>query len=257
MFDVLTYQKGGSVLRMLEQFIGPDVFREGIHDYLVTHAYANTETRDLWDALERSSGRPVAPDHGHLDQPGRLPARDRGRRRFHRPAALQLLRRPRRRHRVTLAGADPAPDTRIGRRLGGVGAADGTERHRGRCRRRRPAGQRGRVRVLPRGLRHGGRRPAGGAARRAHPARALQPGVGHLGRHAGRERPAGRPPAAGPRAGRLRRGRPERVVGRHRRARAARPHRSRRRTRRPCRRRAVAARPPGGDAGLGAPSHRR
>ncbi len=60
MFDVLTYQKGGSVLRMLEQFIGPDVFREGIHDYLVTHAYANTETRDLWDALEGSSGRPVS-----------------------------------------------------------------------------------------------------------------------------------------------------------------------------------------------------
>jgi len=60
MFDVLTYQKGGSVLRMLEQFIGPDVFREGIHDYLVTHAYANTETTDLWDALEQSSGRPVA-----------------------------------------------------------------------------------------------------------------------------------------------------------------------------------------------------
>jgi len=60
MFDVLTYQKGGSVLRMLEQFIGPDVFREGIHDYLVTHSYGNTETRDLWDALERSSGRPVS-----------------------------------------------------------------------------------------------------------------------------------------------------------------------------------------------------
>jgi puromycin-sensitive aminopeptidase len=60
MFDVLTYQKGGSVLRMLEQFIGADVFREGIHDYLVTHSYSNTETRDLWDALERSSGRPVA-----------------------------------------------------------------------------------------------------------------------------------------------------------------------------------------------------
>ncbi len=60
MFDVLTYQKGGSVLRMLEQFIGPDVFREGIHDYLVTHSYDNTETRDLWNALERSSGRPVA-----------------------------------------------------------------------------------------------------------------------------------------------------------------------------------------------------
>jgi puromycin-sensitive aminopeptidase len=59
MFDVLTYQKGGSVLRMLEQFLGPDVFREGINDYLTTHAHANTETADLWDALERSSGRAV------------------------------------------------------------------------------------------------------------------------------------------------------------------------------------------------------
>jgi puromycin-sensitive aminopeptidase len=59
MFDVLTYQKGGSVLRMLEQFVGPDVFREGIHDYLTTHRHGNTETSDLWDAIERSSGRAV------------------------------------------------------------------------------------------------------------------------------------------------------------------------------------------------------
>jgi puromycin-sensitive aminopeptidase len=59
MFDVLTYQKGGSVLRMLEQFVGPDVFRDGIRDYLTIHSHSNTETSDLWDALERSSGRPV------------------------------------------------------------------------------------------------------------------------------------------------------------------------------------------------------
>ncbi|MGH9096541.1 MAG: M1 family metallopeptidase, partial [Acidimicrobiales bacterium] len=59
MFDVLTYQKGGSVLRMLEQFVGPDVFRDGIRDYLTTHRHGNTETSDLWDAIERSSGRPV------------------------------------------------------------------------------------------------------------------------------------------------------------------------------------------------------
>ncbi len=59
MFDVLTYQKGGSVLRMLEQFLGPEVFRDGIHDYLTAHAYANTETSDLWDALGRASGRDV------------------------------------------------------------------------------------------------------------------------------------------------------------------------------------------------------
>ncbi len=59
MFDVLTYQKGGSVLRMLEQFLGPDVFCDGIRDYLSTHRYGNTETADLWNALERASGRAV------------------------------------------------------------------------------------------------------------------------------------------------------------------------------------------------------
>ena len=59
MFDVLTYQKGGSVLRMLEQYLGPEVFRKGIAHYLATHAYGNTETSDLWDAIESISGEPV------------------------------------------------------------------------------------------------------------------------------------------------------------------------------------------------------
>jgi puromycin-sensitive aminopeptidase len=59
MFDVLTYQKGGSVLRMLEQYLGAEIFQDGIRDYLTTHSYSNTETADLWDALERSSGQPV------------------------------------------------------------------------------------------------------------------------------------------------------------------------------------------------------
>jgi puromycin-sensitive aminopeptidase len=59
MFDVLTYQKGASVLRMLEQYLGEDVFRDGVRRYLSTHAYANTVTADLWDALESVSGKPV------------------------------------------------------------------------------------------------------------------------------------------------------------------------------------------------------
>jgi puromycin-sensitive aminopeptidase len=59
MFDLLTYEKGGSVLRMLEQFLGPDVFRDGIRHYLKKHSYANTVTTDLWDALEEISGQPV------------------------------------------------------------------------------------------------------------------------------------------------------------------------------------------------------
>jgi puromycin-sensitive aminopeptidase len=59
MFDVLTYEKGASVLRMLEQFLGPEAFRKGISLYLNQHQYANTETGDLWDALQEASGQPV------------------------------------------------------------------------------------------------------------------------------------------------------------------------------------------------------
>jgi puromycin-sensitive aminopeptidase len=59
MFDVLTYQKGGAVLRMLEQYLGPEPFRLGISHYLSIHAHANTETGDLWDAIEAVSGEPV------------------------------------------------------------------------------------------------------------------------------------------------------------------------------------------------------
>jgi puromycin-sensitive aminopeptidase len=59
MFDTLTYVKGGAVLRMLEQWLGPERFRDGIRRYLRTHAYGNTETHDLWDALEEETGEPV------------------------------------------------------------------------------------------------------------------------------------------------------------------------------------------------------
>lgn len=59
MFDVLTYEKGAAVLRMMEQYLGPEIFRNGIREYLQRHRYGNTETGDLWDALEASSGQPV------------------------------------------------------------------------------------------------------------------------------------------------------------------------------------------------------
>ncbi|HEX3539165.1 MAG TPA: M1 family metallopeptidase [Acidimicrobiales bacterium] len=59
MFDVLTYQKGAAVLRMLEQYLGPEPFRQGISNYLTEHSYSNTETTDLWDAIEAASGEPA------------------------------------------------------------------------------------------------------------------------------------------------------------------------------------------------------
>ncbi len=59
MYDVLTYEKGAAVVRMLEQYLGPDRFAAGVRHYLKLHSYANTTTTDLWDALEASSGEPV------------------------------------------------------------------------------------------------------------------------------------------------------------------------------------------------------
>jgi puromycin-sensitive aminopeptidase len=59
MFDILTYEKGASVVRMLEQYLGEERFRAGIAEYLQRHAYGTTETTDLWDALEAVTGEPV------------------------------------------------------------------------------------------------------------------------------------------------------------------------------------------------------
>ena len=54
MFDVLTYEKGCAILRMLELYIGEDVFRKGCSIYMAKHAYGNTETADLWKALDQA-----------------------------------------------------------------------------------------------------------------------------------------------------------------------------------------------------------
>ncbi|HSE92344.1 MAG TPA: M1 family metallopeptidase [Methylomirabilota bacterium] len=59
MFDVLTYEKGASVLRMLEQYLGREVFRAGVREYLRAHTYANADTGDLWAALGRASGADI------------------------------------------------------------------------------------------------------------------------------------------------------------------------------------------------------
>ncbi len=59
MFDILTYEKGASTVRMLERFLGQDEFRDGVRHYLRTHSYSNTETSDLWASLEHVTGQPV------------------------------------------------------------------------------------------------------------------------------------------------------------------------------------------------------
>src|SRR5437870_5060528 len=58
-FDDITYKKGQSFLRMLESFLGEDIFREGIRQYIARHKYSNSTTADLWNALSEASKKPV------------------------------------------------------------------------------------------------------------------------------------------------------------------------------------------------------
>ncbi len=59
-FDHISYGKGGSILRMIEHYIGFNAFQDGLHSYLTKYAYKNAEGEDLWKALEESSGKNIS-----------------------------------------------------------------------------------------------------------------------------------------------------------------------------------------------------
>jgi aminopeptidase N len=58
-FDAITYNKGQALIRMLESYLGETAFRDGIRAYMAAHAYGNTTTADLWQALESVAHKPV------------------------------------------------------------------------------------------------------------------------------------------------------------------------------------------------------
>ena len=55
----ITYDKGQAVLRMLEAWLGPDVFRDGVRRYIKQQAFSNASSADLWHGLRAASGRDV------------------------------------------------------------------------------------------------------------------------------------------------------------------------------------------------------
>jgi tricorn protease interacting factor F2/3 len=58
-FDQVSYNKGGSILRMLESYVGEDAFRRGVSDYLRKFSFSNASGKDLWSSLGRASSLPV------------------------------------------------------------------------------------------------------------------------------------------------------------------------------------------------------
>jgi aminopeptidase N len=61
LFDgAIVYAKGARLLRMIQQYIGHEAFREGLKRYFADYAYKNTVGDDLWEALAAASGKQVA-----------------------------------------------------------------------------------------------------------------------------------------------------------------------------------------------------
>ena len=58
-FDAISYDKGGCVLRMLEHYVGESNFQKGLKQYLASFKYKNAEGKDLWDAIGKVSKMPV------------------------------------------------------------------------------------------------------------------------------------------------------------------------------------------------------
>ena len=59
-FDAISYDKGGCVLRMLEHYVGEPNFQKGLKKYLSDFKYQNAQGQDLWNAIGKASKMPVS-----------------------------------------------------------------------------------------------------------------------------------------------------------------------------------------------------
>jgi aminopeptidase N/puromycin-sensitive aminopeptidase len=59
MFDGISYGKASDVLLMVENYLGEESFRKGVHNYLAAHLYGNATAEDFWSTLAATSSKPV------------------------------------------------------------------------------------------------------------------------------------------------------------------------------------------------------
>jgi len=59
LFDTISYYKASDVLLMVENYLGPEMFRKGVHAYLAAHEYGNATAQDFWNAQTETSHKPV------------------------------------------------------------------------------------------------------------------------------------------------------------------------------------------------------
>jgi len=58
-FDAITYEKGGAVLSMLENWLGTEAFRRGLAGYMRERQLTNATAADLWFHIGQASGQDV------------------------------------------------------------------------------------------------------------------------------------------------------------------------------------------------------
>ena len=59
MFDGISYGKASDVLLTVENYVGEETFRQGVHNYLTAHSYGNATAEDFWGAQTATSHKPV------------------------------------------------------------------------------------------------------------------------------------------------------------------------------------------------------
>jgi len=59
MFDGISYGKAGAMLLMVENYLGKETFRQGVHKYLAAHLYGNATAEDFWNTQAEVSHKPV------------------------------------------------------------------------------------------------------------------------------------------------------------------------------------------------------
>uniref|UniRef100_A0A7N0VBP6 Aminopeptidase n=1 Tax=Kalanchoe fedtschenkoi TaxID=63787 RepID=A0A7N0VBP6_KALFE len=55
-FDSISYQKGSAVIRMLQGYVGDDIFQKALASYMEKYACKNAKTEDLWSVLSEEFG---------------------------------------------------------------------------------------------------------------------------------------------------------------------------------------------------------
>ncbi|KAL5755640.1 hypothetical protein ACOSQ2_020386 [Xanthoceras sorbifolium] len=55
-FDDISYRKGSGVIRMLQGYLGDEIFQKSLSSYIKKYSWKNAKTEDLWRVLSEESG---------------------------------------------------------------------------------------------------------------------------------------------------------------------------------------------------------